>query len=325
MYRNGAGEYISRLLEESEAGSAGEVFNRIPPEIGRCKIWERRTKQGVSAMDWEMYYEQDIWVQKNRRLPMDAVQMIFFLNQGLAWEMGEPAHRVRVERGEACMYRDTSLPSSAWYQGGVGFRFKSIQIPREYFQYIEQGHLGMKEMDLADRMLRSFTKIAITPYMYRLLQELEQADQFCGGIGAIYLEGKILEMIAACLDSCLDMGGGSGGVTGSRTDREVILEIRHRIDRDSANVPDCGTLAREAGISVSKLTKGFRELSGKPLHAYVIDRRLEYAAFLLTENRLNVSQAAMYAGYSNMSHFSAAFRKKYGVLPKDYIKGHWEG
>ena len=50
---------------------------------------------------------------------------------------------------------------------------------------------------------------------------------------------------------------------------------------------------------------------------YLIERRLEHAALLLTEQK-NVSQAAALSGYSNMSHFSASFKKKYGVLPKEY-------
>jgi len=54
------------------------------------------------------------------------------------------------------------------------------------------------------------------------------------------------------------------------------------------------------------------------LHSYVQDKRLEYAARLLQENELPISQAAQLSGYTNMSHFSKSFVKKFGVLPKDY-------
>ena len=46
--------------------------------------------------------------------------------------------------------------------------------------------------------------------------------------------------------------------------------------------------------------------------------RLEYAASLLKERKYNISEVASLSGYSNLSHFSDAFRKKYGVLPKKY-------
>ncbi len=59
-------------------------------------------------------------------------------------------------------------------------------------------------------------------------------------------------------------------------------------------------------------------MSGMSVHSYIIDKRLEHAALLLAEGRLNVSQTALACGYSNMSHFSSAFKKKYGVLPREY-------
>lgn len=57
---------------------------------------------------------------------------------------------------------------------------------------------------------------------------------------------------------------------------------------------------------------------GMSVHAYVIDQRLEKAAGLLLESNLNVSQVAALVGYSKPSNFAAAFKKKYGVIPKNY-------
>ena len=76
---------------------------------------------------------------------------------------------------------------------------------------------------------------------------------------------------------------------------------------------------KKVNISVSKLTKGFNSsLFGTSVHAYIIDQRLEKAAGLLLESDLNVSQIAMLVGYSKPSNFAAAFKKKYGVIPKNY-------
>ncbi len=41
---------------------------------------------------------------------------------------------------------------------------------------------------------------------------------------------------------------------------------------------------------------------------------------LLDETRTNVSQTAWQVGYTNVSHFSEAFRKRFGILPKQYLK-----
>ena len=71
-------------------------------------------------------------------------------------------------------------------------------------------------------------------------------------------------------------------------------------------------------MSISKLNRVFRTMYATSLHSYVQDKRLEYAARLLQENDVQISQAAQLSGYTNMSHFSKSFVKKFGVLPKDY-------
>lgn len=55
---------------------------------------------------------------------------------------------------------------------------------------------------------------------------------------------------------------------------------------------------------------------GISVHAYVIEQRLERAAGLLLESNMNIGQIAVLVGYTKPSNFSAAFKKKYGVMPK---------
>ena len=71
-------------------------------------------------------------------------------------------------------------------------------------------------------------------------------------------------------------------------------------------------------LSTSKLAKGFSTMYGTSIHAYIIEQRLEKAAGMLLESNLNVSQIAASVGYGKSSNFTAAFKKKYGVLPRYY-------
>lgn len=316
--RNNSGQYLTHLLETSNTGQVSDFVNQIPVEIGRCQVKEKKTKQGIAYLDWEMCYKEDVYVQKKDYV--DEVQFIFFMNKGMEWQIGASDHSVCFKKGELCICRDCFQKSAACYEGGYNFLFKSVQIPSKlFFQMIEE-NFDLLDSSRINQMLKTVMKTGITPYMYRLLREIEDLDFYQGGIASLYLESKMTEIIAACLEAGMELGDNAvyKKMSLSRTDRELILQIKQRVDMDSVNIPGCEQLAREMNLSISKLTKGFKELTGVPLHTYVINRRLEYAAYLLTENHLNVSQAAVCAGYSNMSHFSAAFKKKYGVLPKDY-------
>ena len=78
---------------------------------------------------------------------------------------------------------------------------------------------------------------------------------------------------------------------------------------------------------MKKKTDGFtpqekaamEELCGAmPIHQYVIEQRLAQAAQLLLEGDWNVSEVAAIVGYGKASNFAAAFKKRYGVAPKNY-------
>ncbi|MBW4442399.1 MAG: helix-turn-helix transcriptional regulator [Plectolyngbya sp. WJT66-NPBG17] len=48
------------------------------------------------------------------------------------------------------------------------------------------------------------------------------------------------------------------------------------------------------------------------------DYRLEQAQQLLASGEMNVSEVASATGFESRSYFSIAFRKKFGMNPKDY-------
>ena len=71
-------------------------------------------------------------------------------------------------------------------------------------------------------------------------------------------------------------------------------------------------------MSESKLTRLFRSLYGTSIHQYIQDQRLENAARLISSKEVNVSEAALQSGYTNMSWFSKEFQKKFGLTPKKF-------
>lgn len=149
--------------------------------------------------------------------------------------------------------------------------------------------------------------------------ELQDFTQYRGGLGYLFLESKVFELLSVYLSEVLELSIlASTYVAISRSDRDSIIEAKRIIDSQLALAPSCEELARQVNISTSKLTKGFSSLFGTSVHAYVIDQRLEKAASLLLESNLNVSQVAILVGYSKASNFAAAFKRKYGVNPKNY-------
>lgn len=77
-------------------------------------------------------------------------------------------------------------------------------------------------------------------------------------------------------------------------------------------------LARRTGCSSCYLSRLFARQTGRTISQYQREVRMEAAARLLAGGRHNVTEAAVQAGYSSLSHFSKAFNEIYGVNPGMY-------
>jgi AraC family transcriptional regulator, exoenzyme S synthesis regulatory protein ExsA len=60
--------------------------------------------------------------------------------------------------------------------------------------------------------------------------------------------------------------------------------------------------------------KHFNESPGR----WLLNKRLEYASVLLRTTNLSISQIIFECGFENISHFSNAFRNKFGIVPSKY-------
>lgn len=79
--------------------------------------------------------------------------------------------------------------------------------------------------------------------------------------------------------------------------------------------PTIARLARRIGLNECYLKAGFRERFGMTIAGYVRTLRMVEARRLIEQEGHSVQQAALSVGFSNPSHFSAAFRRIHGCNP----------
>ncbi|HWL53043.1 MAG TPA: AraC family transcriptional regulator [Chthoniobacteraceae bacterium] len=77
-------------------------------------------------------------------------------------------------------------------------------------------------------------------------------------------------------------------------------------------------IGKRVGCSHYYLSRIFTQEMGKPIFQYLRNLRMDRAAELLLEGRLNVTQVALEVGYSSPSHFSTAFHDAFGCCPGLY-------
>lgn len=101
----------------------------------------------------------------------------------------------------------------------------------------------------------------------------------------------------------------------SARERKQLEQARDFLLSDLSTPPTIETMSKRVGLNQCKLKQGFKLLFSKSIYAYFLSERMKKARYLLYNN--SVTETAIIMGYSNVSHFSSAFRKQFGLLPKD--------
>ncbi len=171
---------------------------------------------------------------------------------------------------------------------------------------------GASEMEFTN--IRPMTP-DIQAVVYQLLNASSNALPW-----SLYLEGKSLELISLHL-AALGLDHQRAAVTLlNLNEKKQILRARALLVKDLLTPPTLNDLAAMTGLSVAKLQAGFRQTYGKSVFDYFREYRMQEARILLEKAETNVSETAWQVGYTNVSHFSAAFKKRFGILPKHYLK-----
>ena len=103
---------------------------------------------------------------------------------------------------------------------------------------------------------------------------------------------------------------------------ELLMErVMKSINKNLADSDfNVDMLTQEVGISRAQLHRKMKEMTGISTSEFIRNIRLEQAARLLREQKINVTQVAYTVGFSNLAHFSTIFRKHFGISPSEYLE-----
>jgi AraC-like DNA-binding protein len=139
------------------------------------------------------------------------------------------------------------------------------------------------------------------------------ASPYDGAARRLHLESGAFALLA----EQLTIGHDGERMRVSSRDRKRLEIARQMLEAHFQSPPSILELAREAGLNDFKLKRDFKREYGLSPHAFARELRLEAAARALSEGA-SVKQASAQAGYACTSRFSQAFRKRFGLLPREW-------
>jgi AraC-like DNA-binding protein len=156
---------------------------------------------------------------------------------------------------------------------------------------------------------------AMTPAMLAVISSMAY-DGYQGSLRGLYLESKIIELFLLQVQalSCQTLSKSSKLTS---KDVERLHDVREYIQKNYDKECSIVGLARLVGINQTKLKSGFKTLFGTTVIGYLKALQMEKAKQLILDEGLFISEVADRIGYKHPHHFSAAFKRYFGLLPSE--------
>ena len=103
----------------------------------------------------------------------------------------------------------------------------------------------------------------------------------------------------------------------AETDKPSLEQIMEKNFCFNLKLEDYAELSHR---SLSSFKRDFIKIFDQPPGKWILQRRIRYAANLLHNSDMSVSQVAFESGFEDLSHFSRVFKKMMGINPTDYKK-----
>ncbi|TBL81086.1 helix-turn-helix domain-containing protein [Paenibacillus thalictri] len=310
--------YFDRLADvvHSTVRTQGWVQQfALPDDVGKGTVSRLHIRSGMEIVISDMVLEQNLQlrIQESCRL----FELNYCVNGEIYCEWGGKESVTSQRTGNICFFEDERVYMEK--KAGIPHRLLEVRLrPEELLSYAEDSEDRRTMELLLKRHKGNLDRYPDSPAIQQCVFELMECG-YTGALKRLYMESKAMELISLYVQEAGQRSAGKELVL--RPDDIEKLKTARELALSHLEKPlSIRALSSKVGLNEYKLKKGFREVFGMTVFELVRNGRMEKALDLMETERLNVGETAVSLGYSNMSNFTAAFRKRYGCNPGAYMK-----
>lgn len=160
-----------------------------------------------------------------------------------------------------------------------------------------------------------------------LAEQILQPPAESAALRMLYQESRAIDLLAEVLRSLPAQTGGcaeapeveSEASARARIDPRIwqrMRALRNWLSSDEASRQPLCEMAQRMGMHASTLQRQFRAVFGVSVGDFVRETSLQRARFALENDGLSVKAVADLAGYGSAANFSTAYKRRFGITPK---------
>jgi len=250
----------------------------------------------------------------------DLIQFYFKLSGDLTLELAA-APPLRINRPSLLLYRQPrGVDIEEWTPASAKERCVAISMERN--ELIEEFFSSTGELpSILEAFIKGevpdiqYQQVALSTQMFDLATRLID-NPYRGSLGLIYTEAVTFELLCLAISSLQSINGEPADERYSERELRSLRVARSILQKQLTPAPTIRQVARVAGINETSLKRGFKALFGETVFDFSVRCRMEQAMTLLRDRQMPVARVAEAVGYSHQTSFATAFRRHFGICPK---------
>lgn len=222
-----------------------------------------------------------------------------------------------MSKGQQNFKYDPHSEFQHWSEAETSYHILHFSIDPQYFMdflpHNERWAEDLKTKITTRQRIMGDTPAYISLQQHKTLQNILDCPM-TGKLGQLMIETSVVQVVLWQLHALFQKDEEVRPVKLNVRDNDIAHSVKEFITDTFLDDHSLTGIARHFGVNTNKLMSIFRKAFGLSIFEYITELKMAYAERLIREGKY-ITEVARILRYKNPHHFSAAFKKKYGICP----------
>ena len=273
-----------------------------------------QSRQNMVSRDFELFYYDDRNLSKIAAHSHNYYEFYFFVEGDISMQVGKDIYPIQF--GDAMLIPPNMTHRAIIHNSEVPYRRFVFWISKEYYEHLAQisPHYTyvINYAQKHKQYIWHLDRIALNSLQSKMLRLLEEMQSNCFGKELqikLYVEDFMLSINRLVYDILEPKQLTSDASLYSK----LVEYIEEHLEEDLS----LEKLSEEFYVSKYHIAHVFKDNIGLSIHQYITKKRLSKCQEAIRAD-MNVTDVYHMYGFGDYSSFYRAFKKEYGISPKEY-------